>query len=250
MLVNELKLFFFHVPRTGGTSVNRWFLENGFLRRDKLVDNGQDLPILYGKLPVGDITIELDALTQDHFQYLCSDFVKETLKKVVILRDPAERAFSVYKRMKLTGDRRILSLQATDSFRNWCEEVYALKRSGLFDRPFDVHKFPHDKVSHLLPQLAYVLDGSGQINVDHVLMQSDLSASWLELIKKFGVNPAWVTYPLSEDGGRMAVSSLSEVSVGDEGFDYERDLLFDIYERDFELLVDNRIVDRIVKGKP
>ena len=249
MLVDNLKLFFFHVPRTGGTSINRWFLENNFLRREKLIDNGLDLSILYGKLRLGEVTIELDTLTQEPFAYFCSEYVQDEFKKLVVLRPPIERAFSVYKRMKATGDRRLLPARSLESFRTWCEEVYALKESGLFDRPFEIPSFPHDKVSHLIPQSAYVLDSAGKINVDFVLMQPELSESWPELIRKLGVNPAWVEHPLSQSAASIKDMVVPEMQISDPETAYERDLLFKIYERDFELMVDHRVLSKVVRGK-
>tara|TARA_Y100000052_G_scaffold24650_2_gene27388 strand:- start:8008 stop:8760 length:753 start_codon:yes stop_codon:yes gene_type:complete len=249
MLVDDLKIFYVHIPRCGGTSINRWFHENRFIDREKLAANGLDLGVMYGKLQLDGVTIELDTMTQDHFRFLCSEYVQSEYRKIAVVRDPFERAISVYKRMRERGDRRILPAHALFSFRHWVDEVAKVFETGVMKRPLDVRQFPHARVSHLIPQSHFITDPDENLTIDHALMLKDLSAGWIPLMRKLNVNLSRVDTDLSAS----AHSSDPETSLFEDGQDaddlsYERQKIYELYECDYALLSNVALTNRMITG--
>ncbi|MEL0633151.1 sulfotransferase family 2 domain-containing protein [Pseudoalteromonas carrageenovora] len=147
-VIHKNKLIFIHIPRTGGTSINKYFEETGAFGEHKLNVKNENFHIMYGLFKTQKETFELDHLDYLGLKSFCPEVIFDSYKKFAIVRDPLERLYSDFGRIKLRGDRRLFD--ATDlNFDSFVVEV-----AKLFDRGLD--KLGHFKRSHLIPQVNFV----------------------------------------------------------------------------------------------
>lgn len=237
MLVNSLRLFFFHIPRCGGTAINEFFVANRLVSAHELSVKGANLDVMYGILRVGRVQIELDHLCWEHFEYLCSPFVVTHFRKIAVVRDPVERARSVFIRMAALGDRRALPEEALTSFKHWIVCVYNLHVQNTFARPIVVDRFPHLRLSHLIPQSFFLTDKDGLPRVENVIPISQLQFVWPAILSECGVENVSELKPLQVGvHGSHAFMRRNDMTGLDCSIDDDGEaMLRAVYASDYEL---------------
>ncbi|MEK9569314.1 MAG: hypothetical protein VW124_09920 [Paracoccaceae bacterium] len=234
MKIKSINTFFIHIPRTGGTSVNKAIINSGLI-------NGVDEPItyptlnleaMYGHLYLNGQFVELDHCTVEHAKtFLCSEDEIEKFQFVAFVRDPVERAVSVYKRAKAKNDFRALKTRQIDNFTDFVDGLSALQTDGHFDIKKRLTG-AHEQISHYLPQFNFLTDSRGKLAVDGVYDLSELSCVWKQIFGK---------YNLPFQGLENANKSDPKIIVTDEDIEKNRNRLRHIYSKDYEL---QPIIDR------
>ncbi len=226
MRILNYRLIFIHVPRCGGTSINDAFLRSGMIPGATLDYRLVDLVHLYGKIPYGRATIELDHCTFQHMKVFCSPYEIGTFYKFAVVRDPVQRMVSVYRRAFHESDFRILGSREIASFTEFVDGLEWLSDKGYFDVG-KVMDLPHANVAHYIPQSLYVCDVDGSIRVDKLIDISNLENGVNEILKEHG-------YPEI----RFAESNRSDsaVSVSASEIDRNRDRIERIYQEDYRLM--------------
>lgn len=165
-IIHKHKLIFIHVPRTGGTSINKYFEDTHCFDEHKLDVRSVNFHIMYGLYKTPKETFELDHLDYSDLQKFCPEQVFSSYKKFAIVRDPLERLYSDFGRIKLRGDKRLFDA------KDMTFDQFVLEVEKIFHRGLD--KLGHFKKSHLLPQVNFVPNGKGI----HILRFSHLGEDW------------------------------------------------------------------------
>lgn len=196
-------MIFIHVPRTGGTSVNQYFEENGLFGEHNLNVKDFNFHIMYGIFKSEGQTFELDHLDYKGLQSFLPKNVLSTYKKFGIVRDPAKRLLSDFKRIKQRKDRRLFDAQFMDF------DDFVLNIAKLFDK--GLGEVGHFKKSHLLPQLDFI---PNEKNIE-ILRFENLQNDWRKFVLENNLpikdlpHKNKTTKPPSESEYKISAKSLS-----------------------------------------
>lgn len=155
-IIHDKKIVFIHIPRTGGTSVNDYFLSKGFFQDHKLDTSTYNFHILYGLYRFNNQIFELDHLTFKEIERFSAPIVHKNYKKFAVVRDPIQRILSEYKRIKKQRDFRLFDCS------NMTFESFLTKIEEIFDNEFQ--GVGHFRRSHIIPQHEYV-DGAEDVTI-------------------------------------------------------------------------------------
>ena len=146
MISHQYKCIFIHIPKTAGSSVNKFLFNEKFLDWQK-----PNYEILYGWCPVRKIHLQhatpdqllnLELISEDHWQ----DYYK-----FIFVRNPWDRAYSDYLWMK--KDRNI-----NGSFRD-----YILKKNN-FEKVLTDRSFKEYRGDHLYSQSHFLMPHKKDFN--------------------------------------------------------------------------------------
>ena len=163
------RCIFIHIPRCGGTSINRLFLETGcFEKLDWKIPNIQ---IMYGRFETDENCYELDHATVEIYKEFCHKGYIQNYFKFAIVRNPWERLLSEYLRKKARGDKRFIDADGL-SFKE-----FVLNLAEHFDEVINSSK-KHILISHFIPQYKFIFDENDRRFVDFICKLEDLDNDW------------------------------------------------------------------------
>ena len=144
------------------------------------------------------------------------DFVAKAFK-FTIVRNPFDRAVSLFEYLKSDGQR---FLPKTTNFEIFCSflELGAFEEVGLIN---------HDGLSQLNPQATWLVDKSNKLIADQVYRFENLSEQWPEIWRKVGLKEPAPNLPaLNRSERRPAGDYYSERTIR---------IVRKVYEQDFSL---------------
>jgi len=223
------ELIFIHIPRCGGTSINQSIKLSGRYKELKLDYRCEDLVHLYGETYFNNYPIELDHCTIEHMKIFVSDHEMHNSFKFAIIRDPVDRAVSIYRRATKERDFRYLSDRDIRDFSSFVTGLEHLRDMGFFhmDNLLDI---PMRDISHFIPQSLYVCDREGKVFVDKMVMIEDLNEAVDEIFNNLNIN-------CTIDPTRY--NSSTNALPGIEERDIKR--IMRIYKEDYKLLCSDKL---------
>ncbi len=168
MISHENKLIFIHIPKTAGSSINRFYFDAKVL--DWRVPNYN---ILYGWCPKRRIHLQHATPAQLLETGLVSPQQWSSYFKFTFVRNPWDRAYSDY--LWIMEDRKVQG-----SFKQY------ITKSGAFKKVLSDKSDKSYRGDHLLPQLTY-LNTSGQSDFDFVGRFEDFDNEISAINKALGV---------------------------------------------------------------
>nr|WP_242482210.1 sulfotransferase family 2 domain-containing protein [Thiocystis violacea] len=173
-------MLFVHIPRSGGTSINRFFYNMGAFPYKK-PDRNPDYHSLYGLDSKERKLIELDHLTFEMIKQYTPYHRLSRLQKFCVVRNPYDRFLSEYNRQKKEKDKRIFSNIEDLSLEAYSEAVFALFASRK------IFELSHFSQCHLIPQYEYIRDGFGIARDLRILRFETLDEGFQRLLGDLGV---------------------------------------------------------------
>ena len=163
-LFHESKSVYIHIPRTGGTSINKWL---GIIpHTDQNKDPKPQLDILYGNLLTQNNYIELDHSTWIIATQIVKPDIMNNYFSFAIVRNPYVRLYSEYL-YKLKGDNRFVTAVGK-SFKQFVKDVY------LNSQSLDMNNLPHHTISHFIPQTNFIVKRDGSVVINRIFKFEDL----------------------------------------------------------------------------
>ncbi|MEM9827212.1 MAG: sulfotransferase family 2 domain-containing protein [Planctomycetota bacterium] len=229
MICHSHRFVFVHIPKTGGSSVEKMLL------RECSLDEGAeaDALIIRNRLPWRGPPW-LQHLTS--LEYLNHGYVSpqhwKSFYKFSVVRNPWARAVSEYNARGRTRFMKMFGLAW--NFRNFL----LLGRSRWFE---DNHLRGTDNYRHMIPQSRFLLDENGQLAVDEVVRLEDFSSGGFDVVfRSLGLDRKEL--PRSnrsiqrdpKDGARTIDGK--RLSYQDYYDDELRDVVARRYAKDIELL--------------
>ena len=163
-LFHDSKCVFIHIPRTGGTSINKWL---GIIpHTDQNKDPKPQLDILYGNLMTQNNYIELDHSTWIIATQIVKPDIMNNYFSFAIVRNPYVRLYSEYL-YKQKGDNRFVTAVGK-SFKQFVKDVY------LNSQSLDMNNLPHHTISHFIPQTNFIVKRDGSVVINRIFKFEDL----------------------------------------------------------------------------
>jgi len=223
---SENNIFFVHVPRTAGTSIEYSLGIDSIKKQSTNKMNGN----IYGykdNVELDHATIRLihDLFGKDRFDNSLSFAVK---------RNPINRLASTYRHFNKYPQFAFLS-GIQKNFYDFCLAIYRVKD--------DLHQFPHYMTSHLLQQKDYIFF-ENKITVKHLLKFENLENDY----KKFVQQNSLKIYNKLPNKNRTSDASNPRDTLKNLNYTYSPvkkfinlnskttkllDMIFEIYEQDF-----------------
>lgn len=235
---NIKQIYFIHIPKTAGTSIEHIFYEKGGcvsscffhkLQRNDILENKNYDNISLWHIP-------LQYFKQSFFNNIMSEYTLFT-----IVRNPYERIVSDFKfwiqfynarhgntKRKLSYIEKHLLKQIKTIYEN----NFTLDKQNLnafINNVLDVDEYMTSLDGHLIPMYHYLVDKNGNniSNVD-ILKHENLNNDFNDFVKKHNINmPSDVTrkYKSNVSEKTLSISDISDENVR---------LINDIYKKDFE----------------
>ncbi len=210
MIVHKHKIIFIHIPKTAGSSIEKFFgidkISHKWDRSNRLFLKGWD--------PVHKIHLQhakaLDLLDK---KLILQDVWYEYFK-FAFVRNPWDRAHSDYLWMK--GDRKI-----EGSF-----EDYILKK-GVFEKHLTNLDSMHTRGDHVFPQNEFVYDEKGNCLVNFVGKFENLQADFRKVCSMAGVEYKELPHEKKSKFLKPSYREFYDQS--------KKDLVADVYSKDIEL---------------
>ena len=150
MISHEHKCIFIHIPKTAGSSVNRYLGNNNFLDWKK-----PNYEVLYGWCPIRKIHLQHATPSQLLETELISIEQWKSYYKFTFVRNPWDRAYSDY--LWMMKDRKVKG-----SFKQY------ITKSGAFKKVLGDRSDKFYRGDHLLPQQTYLIKTPGKSDFDFV----------------------------------------------------------------------------------
>lgn len=211
-IIHSEKLIFIHIPRTGGTSINQYFLENKYFKEHTLNVKEPNFHIMYGLYKSPCQTYELDHLDYYDLKKFTPEPVFKDYNKFAIIRDPVDRLYSDFGRIKLRNDKRLFNTENMN-FDEFVEEIAKIFENGL-------NKLGHFKRSHLIPQINYVPDNDDV----EILKFENLSSDWDKFCKGHKLNNLKLPHKNKSNKSKPVISA------------HTKSIIEEIYRDDYNLL--------------
>jgi hypothetical protein len=196
MIIHEHKFIFVHVPRTGGTSLEKAFMET--------------YPYLPPKHPFP------EGKHNPYSHYLRDRYkdCNKIYKSAAFIRNPWSRVVSHYRYVhNMTGDHHPLWVYGTGTFKEFVVQV-----------PFII-----DKVRYMLPLIYYISTETNPVAVDYVGRFENYKEDLTLISKIFGFSHVKIPHWLDTQGK-------DDKTVWDYYTDDEsKEIVYDCYKKDIEL---------------
>lgn len=210
MISHSHRCVFVHIPKCGGQSVERIFIEDCGLTwegRAPLLLRPNDNPDA-GPPRLAHLTY------RDYLRYGYADgaLMREYFVFSVV-RNPYARALSLY---------RYLRYDASMPFAEFVVDVlcWQVKNKG------DMYWF-------MSPQFEYVCDAKGLIGVDQWVRLEDIDDKLPALLQKVGVSVSQIPHANKTRGRKIAAEGVVDCAEGDGWTPDLRARVFSVYEPDF-----------------
>lgn len=163
-LFHDSKCLLIHIPRTAGTSIEKWL---GLEPHDNQQQEPKpQLDILYGNLLTQNNYIELDHSTWSIASQIIKPDILNSYFSFAIVRNPYVRLYSEYHN-KLKGDNRFVTAVGK-SFKQFVKDVY------LNSQSLDMNNLPHHTISHFIPQTHFLVGKTGSVGVSRIFKFENL----------------------------------------------------------------------------
>lgn len=210
MIVHKHKIIFIHIPKTAGSSIEKFFginkISHKWDKSDRLYLKGWDpehkLHLQHAKA--------CDLLSKK----LIVENVWNEYFKFAFVRNPWDRAYSDYLWMQ--GDRKV-----EGSF-----EDYILKK-GVFEKHLTNLDSKHTRGDHVMPQYEFICDDKGNCLVDFVGKFENLEADF-----KKACSIASIEYRALPHEKKSLVTKRDYHDFYDQK---KKDLVAEVYAKDIEL---------------
>jgi hypothetical protein len=209
----QTKLVFIHIPKTGGTAIERYFHQMG--------DMQWGVESWLGREQHQGRWFEYQHLSLIELQYLAGQSISG-FRSFSIVRNPYERLLSDYLwRQNIKRVRPDAALNCFDSFASFLDAIPGNINTSWEKHIASATMEEANFLIHVRPQYHYITDGNGAILVDDILTYEQLDENIGPLLKEFG----------------LAIDSIRKPQPRDLEEYYDRDsldLVNHIYRKDFE----------------
>jgi len=210
LIVHKHKIIFIHIPKTAGSSIEKFFginkISHKWNRSNRLFLKGWD--------PEHKIHLQHAKASDLLNKKLILQDVWDEYFKLAIVRNPWDRAHSDYLWMQ--RDRKI-----EGPF-----EDYMLKK-GVFEKHLTNLDSMHTRGDHVFPQYEFVYDENGNCLVDFIGQFENLEADFKEACNKAGI-----------EYEKLPHEKKSAIAKPDYREFYDRkkkDLVAEVYAKDIEI---------------
>ena len=183
MINNKHKFIFIHIPKTGGHSVDKFFLERSMVDDTKWHCTSNQIMKFIG-----------DETWNSYFSF-------------TIVRNPWDRMVSEYSWQKGSAATQIATPWGNDqvSFKDFLKMVQLSPRNHHDMnqiRAFDTwYRMQEIKDGHLNTQLSFIINDNGEKIIDHVIKFERLNAEFTQTLKKIGLKEESLPHLNKSDRG-------------------------------------------------
>lgn len=220
-IYRQHRLVHIHVPKTGGTAIEKYFHEIGDMEWGR--------PSWLGREQHNDRWYELQHLTWTEFVELSAGQAFEKYDSFSVVRDPYARLLSDFLwRKQIVEARPWSTIRTFDSFRDFLWAIPADVDSGWPEHVVGADRDEANFFIHVRPQHHYVCDPLGNCQVDDLLRFECLDRELAGVLDRYGLRAAKIRQPAKRDLSAF----------------YDRELydrVNDLYAKDFDQLGYERI---------